>query len=207
MTDTDFVPAMGKRWLLPLYDPFSRLAGAGRVHRQLLDHAALTGDQDILEIGCGTGNLLTALARRRPAATLHGIDPDPGALAIARRKARRRGLTIRYERAFAGALPYENGAMDRVLSSFMLHHLDENARARALTEAARVLRPGGELHIADVDGTDKHGDSHRHPLIAAASPDRVLAALREAGFTRVAESLRGTSRFGAYVLYRATAQR
>lgn len=82
-----YLPAMGKRWLLPLYDPFTRLAGVGRMHEQLLDRARIQPGQEILEIGCGTGNLLLALARRRTDVRLVGIDPDPDALRRARRKA------------------------------------------------------------------------------------------------------------------------
>ncbi|WP_328824318.1 class I SAM-dependent methyltransferase [Verrucosispora sioxanthis] len=132
-----YLPGMGKHWLLPLYDPFSRLAGIGRIHGQLMDRANLRSDQRILEIGCGTGNLLTALGRRLRDIDALGIDPDPAALRRARRKAARYGLPIRYEQAFAGALPLPDDSVDRVLSAFMLHHLDDDERARALR------RPGG----------------------------------------------------------------
>lgn len=203
-----YIPAMGRRWLLPLYDPFTRLAGVGRVHDQLLDRAELRGGQRILEIGCGTGNLLAALVRRLPDAEALGIDPDPGALAKARRKAARRKLPIRYERAFAGELPVPDGSVDRVLSSFMLHHLDDDERARALREVRRVLRPGGQVHVVDVDGrpsgrAGRRGVAHRHPLVAGSVPERVLPAFGQAGLTDVAENGRGSMRFGGYVFYRA----
>ena len=201
----DYLPAMGRHWLLPLYDPFSRLARVARIHDQLLDRARITDGQQVLEIGCGTGNLLTALGRRRPELATVGIDPDPAALRRARRKAARRRLPIRYDRAFAGELPIADDSFDRVLSSFMLHHLDDEERMRALREVRRVLRPGGELHVVDVDGTPAgDGRTPRHPRVAASRPELVLAALREAGLTEAAVTGRGRARVaGAYVFYRA----
>ena len=207
-TEQDYLPAMGKRWLLPLYDPFSRLAGVGRIHESLLDRADVRGGRSVLEIGCGTGNLLTALARRRPDVDALGIDPDPAALRRARRKAARHGLRIRYERAFAGELPVPDDSVDRVLSSFMLHHLDERERGRALREVRRVLRPGGQFHVVDIDGAPtrreaRAGVRHGRQRFAGNLPERLLAALGDAGLTGVAENGRGNLRSGGLVFYRA----
>ncbi|MEQ4304720.1 methyltransferase domain-containing protein [Plantactinospora sp. B6F1] len=207
--ERSYLPAMGKDWLLPLYDPFIRLAGVGRVHGQLLDRADLRPGQRILEIGCGTGNLLRALGRRVPDVEAVGIDPDPAALRRARRKATRSRLPIRYERAFADELPLPDGGFDRVLSAFMLHHLAEEDRIPALREVGRVLRPGGELHVVDIDGTPSgHGPGrlHRNPRVMGSLPERVLAALADAGLTGVAENGRGRAWFGRYVFYRAEAR-
>lgn len=198
-----YIPAMGKRWLLPLYDPFTRLAGVGRIHERLLDRADPQRGQRILEIGCGTGNLLTALGRRGLDIAAVGIDPDPAALGRARRKAARRRLPIRFEQAFAGALPLPDAGFDRVLSAFMLHHLDEAGRLGALREARRVLRPGGQLHIVDIDGTPSDRKAHRHPRVAQSRPELVLAALTEAGLTGAAVNGRERARFGDYAFYRA----
>lgn len=204
-----YLPAMGKRWLLSLYDPFTRLAGVGRIHGQLLDRADLQPGQRILEIGCGTGNLLLTLGRRHPDADALGIDPDPAALRSARRKAARRKVSIRFEQAFAGGLPLPDDSIDRVLSAFMVHHLAEDEWARALREVRRVLRPGGELHVVDVDGAPSgRGGEHTHriPGVTGRHPERVLAAMADAGLTGVAENGRGRARFGRFVFYRADAR-
>jgi ubiquinone/menaquinone biosynthesis C-methylase UbiE len=200
----DFLPAMGRHWLLPLYDPFTRLAGVARIHAQLLDRAHIEPGQQVLEIGTGTGNLLTALGRRRPEPGALGIDPDPAALRRARRKAAGRKLPIRYEQAFADELPVPDASFDRVLSSFMLHHLAEDDRLRTLREVRRVLRPGGELHVVDIDGTPSGHNRRRHdPRVARSHPELVLADLREAGLTGVAAHGGHRARFGGYVFYRA----
>ncbi|GIE28284.1 hypothetical protein Ait01nite_013290 [Actinoplanes italicus] len=179
--DGDYLPAAGKAWLLPLYDPLSLLFGVRRLHRALLDQAAPVPGQRVLEIGCGTGNLLGVLARRTRGLDLTGIDPDPDALRRARRKAARAGLTIDYRRGYAGDLPFDDASVDVVLSSLMLHHLDEAGRDRALAEARRVLRPGGGLHVVDIDG---------HGLSTSLAP----RMFTDAGFSRAAQTGRGRRR-------------
>ncbi|MDQ4501444.1 class I SAM-dependent methyltransferase [Sinomonas sp. ASV322] len=151
----DYVPAAGRDALLPFYDVFTAAFGAGTVHRTLIDRARIAPGNKVLEIGCGTGNLTIRAIRAAPNAEVIGTDPDPRALAIARRKAR--GLTgISFDLAYAQRLPYPDASFDRVLSSLMLHHLDEDARAQAAAEIRRVLRPGGSAHLVDFTG-QAHG--------------------------------------------------
>jgi ubiquinone/menaquinone biosynthesis C-methylase UbiE len=109
----------------------------------------------VLEIGCGTGNLSIRVKRAQPGVELVGSDPDPLALGRARRKAH--GLTgVRFEQGYAQQLPHPDASFDRVLSSLMLHHLDRDSKTAAAAEVARVLRPGGSLHLADF-GEEGHG--------------------------------------------------
>ncbi|MET1005596.1 MAG: methyltransferase domain-containing protein [Propionibacteriaceae bacterium] len=204
MANTDYLPAMGRHWLLPLYDTFSWLARVGRVHEQLLDRAGLQNGQRVLEIGCGTGNLLRALGRRKLEVDATGIDPDPAALRLARRKAARAKLPIRYEQAFAGALPAPDEAFDRVLSSFMLHHLPDGERQQALREVRRVLHPGGQLHVVDVDVTGS-SKAHRNAQVAESTAERMLTELTEAKFTKIEETGRVTGHFGVFAFYEASA--
>lgn len=151
----DYLPAAGHDGLLPFYDLLSRLTGAAKLHRRLIEQAGLATGQRVLEIGCGTGNLAIRAKRAEPGIELVGSDPDPLALARAQRKAR--GLTgISFERGYAQRLPYPDAGFDRVLSSLMLHHLDHDAKVATAAEVARVLRPGGSLHVVDFDG-DLHG--------------------------------------------------
>ncbi|SDN38924.1 class I SAM-dependent methyltransferase [Geodermatophilus sp. DSM 45219] len=201
--ERDFLPGMRQAWLLPLYDPITRLAGVGRVHRRLLDQAALRPGQRVLEIGCGTGNLLLAAKRAQPEAVVVGLDPDLAALARAHRKARRRGLTVQLDRGHAEELPYADDGMDVVLSSFMLHHVPADQRDAAVREVLRVLRPGGALHLVDVGGSDDRG--HRHRFTREHAVEDAPELLARAGFRDVAATGTHVHRlFGAYTLYRAT---
>ncbi|AEV84030.1 type 11 methyltransferase [Actinoplanes sp. SE50] len=204
MTETTrpYIPAMGRHGMLFLYDPFTRVAGLRRVHAELLDRAGARPGQRVLEIGCGPGDLLLALARRTPQSDLTGIDPDPAALRKARRKAARRGVEVRFEQAYADCLPLPDASVDRVLSCYMLHHLEPEAQSAAFREVRRVLRPGGELHLVDADGA-AHGLSLR---LAGQTPERIVDLMRSAGLTDPAHTGRGAGRvIGRYAFYRANA--
>lgn len=209
-TSHDYLPAMGRDWLLPLYDPFTRLLGAPALHRRLVEQAELRAGQDVLEIGTGTGNVALLAKRSCPGATVIGLDPDPRALARARRKADRAGLAVQWDRGFAGELPYPDGSVDRVLSALMFHHLDDAEKERALREVRRVLRPGGRLHLVDFAGhTHSHGPfsrwAHRNERLHSNAGDGIPELLRGAELTDVAE-VDHRSMLGARVtFYRATA--
>jgi SAM-dependent methyltransferase len=146
-----FLPAMGEG-PLALYDVMTSLLGGRTAHRRLVAAAGLAPGQTVLEVGCGTGNLLVVAADAQPGATVIGLDPDPAALDRARTKARRRGRRFRVEQGFADELPHADGSVDRVLSAFMFHHLPQDAKTAMLAEARRVLVPGGQLLLLDFEG-------------------------------------------------------
>jgi ubiquinone/menaquinone biosynthesis C-methylase UbiE len=211
--DRDYLPAMPRPALLRLYDPFSRLMGARDAQWQLVAQAAIDPGATVLEIGCGTGNVLLLVARVAPGATVFGLDPDARALEMAGRKARRAGATVRLDRGYADRLPYPDGGVDRVLSSFMLHHLPTEQQHPALREVHRVLAPGGRLHLLDFDGTPSgpvgrllhrpgragHGHGHGGPAFGG-----MRDALTAAGFAEVVELGRGTTPMGGHTFFRAT---
>ena len=147
----DYLPAAGRDALLPFYDLLTAALGVSKVHRRLIGQAGLATGQQVLEIGCGTGNLSLRAKRACPGVDLIGSDPDPRALARAQRKAR--DLEgIRFEWGYAQHLPYPDATFDRVLSALMLHHLDDDTKVAAAAEVLRVLRPGASLHLADIAG-------------------------------------------------------
>ncbi len=172
----DYLPAAGHDALLPAYDLLARALGLRKVYRKLIAQAELTDAHRVLEIGCGTGNLTILVTRSHPAVEVIGSDPDPLALRRAQRKVA--GLTgIRFEQGYAQQLPYADREFDRVLSSMMLHHLDDEAKNAAAGEIFRVLSPGGQLHLVDIGGEAIPGllrgsgfdcelvDTHRHRVI------------------------------------------
>jgi ubiquinone/menaquinone biosynthesis C-methylase UbiE len=200
----DYLPAMGRDRLLPLYDPFTWLLGVPRVHRRLVELAGIEPGHRVLEIGCGTGNLALRAQRMHPDAEVVGIDPDPLALERARRKADRAGLSVRWDRGKAGELPYADESVDRVLSAFMFHHLDDAEKKSALAEVRRVLRPGGQLHLVDVAG-HHHGRAGRRMLrnehLRDNAGEGIPNRMREAGLTDVRTGEHGRLRT---TFYRAT---
>lgn len=205
----DYLPAAGKDSLLPFYDLISLVSGAATLHRRLVDQADLTAGQRVLEIGCGTGNLSVRAKRSQPGIEMVGSDPDPLALARARRKAP--GLAgLSFEQGYAQRLPYPDASFDRVFSSLMFHHLDPDAKIAAAAEVARVLRPGGRLHLVDFDG-ELHG---MHSLLAKRitksghveehRDDGLGQLFRAAGLDCERVGVRRHPVFGEAVFYRAT---
>lgn len=206
--DRPYLPAAGKSWLLPLYDPLTRLIGAGAAHRKLAEQAELGSARRVLEIGCGTGNLVLLVKRMDPQLEVTGLDPDPKALARAARKARRAGLALQLDRGFADQLPYPDGSFDRVLSSLMFHHLDADQRVASLREVRRVLRPGGSLHLMDFGGESHHLHgltrfARRSHTLQDNWDDRIPVLLREAGFSDFTETGQLTKQVGRLTYYRA----
>ena len=205
----DYLPAFGKDALLPFYDLLTRALGMGKVYDALVAQAGLADGLRVLEIGCGTGNVTTRIKRAAPGADVIGTDPDPLALARAQRKAKRLA-GIRFERAYAQELPFADGAFDRVLSSMMLHHLDEDVKAAAVAEVHRVLRPGGEFHIVDIGGHVgvHHGLAARwtkeNPHVAGNLGDAIPRLLRSAGFECAEVGTRRHRFIGQLTFYRAT---
>lgn len=198
-TDTPrtYLPAAGFDWTLPLYDPLVKLLGGERARRALIDQADLRPGHAVLEVGCGTGSLLLQIARTHPGAALTGLDPDPKALARARRKLARAPAPVQLDRGFGDALPYPDATFDRVFSCFMFHHLaDTDEKVRTLREVRRVLKPGGRLQLLDfTHDAGRHGGLHarihaRHRL-ADNSDARLIALMQDAGFERPALVKRG----------------
>lgn len=201
-----FIPASGHDLFLPLYDPLVRLLGGDRVRKRLLDLARLRPGHRVLDIGCGTGSLIAMIARRHPGVEVVGLDPDPKALARARRKVRGAGPRIRLDRGFSDELPYPEASFHGVLSSFMFHHLRGEEKTRTLAEVGRVLKPGGSVHLLDFGGPESgaHGwlarRLHGH-LLHDNAEERVLELMRQAGLHEPAKVGRATMLFHLPCLY------
>ncbi|HTM26946.1 MAG TPA: class I SAM-dependent methyltransferase [Vicinamibacterales bacterium] len=181
-----YLPAAGHDVFLPFYDPIMRLFGGHAALRRLIDQAALRPRCAVLDVGCGTGTLAVLIGRVHPGVDVIGVDPDPKALARAERKAARARVAVRFERAFADALPFADGAFDRVFSSMMFHHVPKEDKAGALADIRRVIRPGGRLEFLDLAG-GSHGMLARliHGTHVSAGPDpddRLINRMRESGF-------------------------
>lgn len=113
-----------------------------------LGRLAWRGDERVLDMGCGPGNLLCEMARQRPGwRALVGFDLSPG---MARRAAElAQGLPVHFFVGDAQALPFPDACLDVVMARHMLYHVPDIDRAVA--EAARVLRPGGRF-LATTNG-------------------------------------------------------
>jgi len=72
-----YLPAAGRGWALPLYDPLVKLLGGDAARKVLIEQAALSPGLRILDIGCGTGTMAVMIKRLHPNVSVVGLDPDP----------------------------------------------------------------------------------------------------------------------------------
>ncbi len=164
------------RWA-PTYDAFWGQRYVDRIHQLML--GAVTGTStpapcEVLDVGCGTGRLLEKAGGLWPAARLLGVDPAPGMIDVARRRIPQATTEV----AGAEALPFPDASVDLVLTCVSLHHWKN--RGQGLREAARVLRPGGRLCLADI--TVPAWVRRLFHGIKAASPDTLQWLVTQAGF-------------------------
>jgi ubiquinone/menaquinone biosynthesis C-methylase UbiE len=202
-----FLPAAGKDWLLPFYDPIVKLMGGDAARKTLVEQADLRAGQRVLEVGCGTGTLLLMIKREHKNVEVVGIDPDPKALKRARDKAARAGLAIQFDQGFGDQLPYADESFDRVLSSFMFHHLPAEEKGKFLAQVRGVLKSGGSFHLLDFEETGKHGWFahliHAHHRLEDNTKERVIARMKDAALEGVEKVADGKRPFGRIAYYRA----
>ncbi|PZU48584.1 MAG: ArsR family transcriptional regulator [Sphingomonas sp.] len=129
------------------WDLLRRLGGQDEaVEDALVEAAAEPGVGRLLDIGTGTGRVLELLAGQADSAV--GIDRSPEMLRLARGKLAGSGnQSAEVRQADMGALPFADGSFDTVTLHHVLHFADEPAAV--VSEAARLLSPGGKLLVAD----------------------------------------------------------
>jgi SAM-dependent methyltransferase len=200
------------RWLVGL----AALAGAWALAGALIVHGPLEisrplttptarflagGEGHVVDLGAGSGRAGIGLLLARPRARVTAVDLYSGYYGIAdntpdRLVANATAAGVRdriaVRTADMTALPFADASFDGAISSFAIDHLPRAGRDKALQEAARVLRPGGELLliIVNIDGWIRvalpaipgHGYFGRQP-----SSELWRGALRDAGFSMVEE--------------------
>jgi ubiquinone/menaquinone biosynthesis C-methylase UbiE len=112
--------------------------------RQTLARLAIRPMDRVLDVGCGTGELLARLAAKYPDARLAGLDPVPAMLEKAKRKLSDK---VELRVGWANELPWPDATFDRVVSCNMFHYITHPVEA--VREMERVLRPGGKIVITD----------------------------------------------------------
>jgi S-adenosylmethionine-diacylgycerolhomoserine-N-methlytransferase len=134
-----------------IYDASRKFFLLGR--DRLIDGLDVPVDGTVLDLGCGTGRNLVAVVGRYPHARLYGLDISEQMLQSALRSIARRNLRTSIALAQADAVTFDGGRIfgvptfDRIFISYSLSMIPE--WRRVLDRAARLLAPGGSLHVVD----------------------------------------------------------
>lgn len=210
-----YTPALGVKWLTPLYDiAVALLTRENHWRRELVTQIASMPNDRIVDIGCGTGSLAILLKAQNPDANIAGIDPDPAVLARAKKKSAKQGVEIDWHQGFLSEEVVKTlRTATKVVSSLVFHQTPLDEKQNILNNAYKFLGPGGELHIADyglqrtrimrflfrqtVQRVD--GVSDTQPNADGMLPDLI----EKAGFIDVAEVAVVPTVTGSISLYRA----
>ena len=144
------------------------------VFHELCQPARLGASARVLEVGCGTGNYITALVARQ-SCTAYGLDPSAGMLA----RARARPEPVTWIQGSAERLGFAEATMNLLFSVDVIHHVDD--RATFYREAARTLCPGGRICTV----TDSEDIIRKREILSGYFPDTVEKEMDR--YTRIAQ--------------------
>ena len=155
-------------WTVLMYRAFS-YDGKRQMSRHIIESVAeyvnLPEGGRCLDVGCGSGALAIAVAKRNPQATVTGIDRWGAEYAsfskrLCEDNARAEGVAERTAFAQGNALKldFPDGAFDAVTSNYVYHNIPSRDRQAILLETLRVLKKGGTFAIHDLFSKAKYGD-------------------------------------------------
>lgn len=136
--------------LIAFLDTAKALPGYAAPKHAVLDQLRLGRARCALDVGCGTGADVIAMAERMPdGGRAAGIDISEAMIAEARRRADGLGLDVSFETGEAANLPYQDASFDACRVETVLQHVPDPSRV--IREMARVTRPGGRIAAIEVD--------------------------------------------------------
>jgi len=116
-----------------------------RTNSEVLTATVELADKKIVDVGCGEGDLVRLMTRH--GAKVFGVECNPAQLEKAHAQ-KPVGNEI-YHEGRAEALPFADGSLDLVVFFNSLHHVATDVMGMALSEAARVLKTGGQVYICE----------------------------------------------------------
>ncbi|MDQ3011436.1 MAG: ubiquinone/menaquinone biosynthesis methyltransferase [Acidobacteriota bacterium] len=137
--------------IAPRYDLFTVFFSYGMDRgwkRKLIEMLNLRGDERVLDLACGTGDITFALGERLPVGEAAGLDITHGMLVIAEEKRRAKdAANVSFHRADIMSMPFADASFDCVTGGYALRNVPDVELA--LAEINRVLKPGGRFYSLD----------------------------------------------------------
>jgi ubiquinone/menaquinone biosynthesis C-methylase UbiE len=205
------------RWLNAVYDPVTRwLCRERNFKTALVRQTGIEPGDRVLDLACGTGTLAIMLKTAFPLSDITGLDGSAEILAMAADKAAQAGVEISFVHGLSYDMPLDDETFDRVTCSFFFHHLRPDEKVTTLEEVARLLKAGGQLHVADWGAQPNPAMRSAFALVQLldgfeTTRDSVEGKLpeymRDCGFAGVEETGHVITGLGSVSLYQATRPR
>ncbi|WP_130836614.1 class I SAM-dependent methyltransferase [Lachnoclostridium sp. Marseille-P6806] len=154
-------------WMIAMYRAFD-YRGKRQMSRQIIEGIAeyvnVPAGGALLDVGCGSGALTIACAKRNPAAVITGLDrwgKDYASFSreLCERNAEAESVTnTRFVQGDAVSLNFPDESFDAVASNYVYHNIPSKNRQELLLEALRILKKGGTFAIHDIFSKSKYGD-------------------------------------------------
>ncbi len=149
------------------------------------NHLEMTGNEDVLDIGCGGGQNIANFLKRT-SGKVHGVDYSPTSVAKSRKKnkravAEKRSVIVQ---ANVSAIPFEDDAFD-LASAFETIYFWKNLMEN-FQEVKRVLKPNGRFVVCN-EASSLEGNEHLLDILDMRiyTPEEIAATMRQAGFADV----------------------
>ena len=144
------------------------------------EHLTVPEGATVLDVGCGSGALSIAVAKRHPSARVIGVDlwgPEYASFSqqLCERNAAAEGVdNVSFEPGDARHLPFADESFDAVTSNYVYHNIAGSNKQELLRETLRCLRKGGSFCIHDLMGPSRYGNM-----------EDFCQSLRDEGFAQV----------------------
>ena len=155
------------QWSITAYNAFS-YDGKRQLSRQMIegiaDYVTLPEDGMGLDIGCGSGALTIACAKRNPQGRMVGVDRwgrdyAEFSLTLCQNNAVAEGVrNVAFQKGDATKLPFFDETFDAVTSNYVYHNVTGADKQELLLETLRVLKKGGTFAIHDLMSKNRYGD-------------------------------------------------